>query len=190
MHNWKKSISVLFLGASVLALGACAARAGDTRFAVRDAAIADGALNVRLDWQPNETLLDGLDHGIPLMFDITLSAQAPGWLGWKRTLAVQNWQRELRYFPLTRRYQLREVEAGHRGPGRSYAVRALVIAALADLRLPLDGALRAAPAQTYVLRVELDRDALPGALRLPAMIDSQWRLSTGNHAWQAQSGSG
>ncbi|HZT56863.1 MAG TPA: hypothetical protein VFA35_11595, partial [Burkholderiaceae bacterium] len=63
-----------------------------------------------------------------------------------------------------------------------------VIAALADLRLPLDPALAAAAAQRYVLRIELERDVLPGALRLPALIDADWRLSTGDYAWQARSG--
>ncbi|MBS0590835.1 MAG: DUF4390 domain-containing protein [Proteobacteria bacterium] len=190
MHNWKKSISVFCCIASALASSACAWRAGDAHFAVRDAAIADGALSVRLDWQPNEALLDGLDHGIPLVFDIDLSAQAPGLLGRERTVAAQRWRRELRYFPLTRQYQLREGNSARRGPVRSYSVRALVIAALADLRLPLDPALLAAPAQRYVLRIDLDRDALPGALRLPALFDANWHLSTGNHTWQARSGAG
>jgi len=188
--GWRSFINILFPIAVAMAASACARATDDSRFAVREAAIAGGALSVRLDWQPNDNLLDGLDHGIPLVFDITLSAQAPGRLGWEGNLAQQRWRRELRYFPLTRQYQLREADGAHGTPTRSYSVRALLIAALADLRLPLDPAVSAAPAQRYVLRIDLERDALPGALRLPALFDSDWRLSTGNYAWQARSGRG
>ncbi|MBS0567554.1 MAG: DUF4390 domain-containing protein [Proteobacteria bacterium] len=189
MPFWKKFINILFPVMLAALAGACARTGDGVRFGVREAAVADGVLSAQLDWQPSETLLDGLDHGIPLVFDIRLSAQAPGKLGLRAELATQRWRRELRYFPLTRQYQLRDPDAAHGGTQtRSYAVRALVIAALADLRLPLDPTLVAAAAQRYVLRIDLERDALPGALRLPALIDADWRLSTGNYAWQARPG--
>jgi hypothetical protein len=189
MRLWKKSISILFHFATSFALTACA-NGGDTaRFAVHQAAIAGDALSVHLDWQPGDTLLDGLDHGIPLVFDITLSAQSPGRFGWQTQIAQQEWRRELRYFPLTRQYQLRDADGAHKGSEtRSYSVRALLIAAFADLRLPLDAAFATASAQRYVLRIDLERDALPGALRLPALVDADWRLSTGDYIWPAASG--
>ncbi len=190
MRFWKKFISTLF-PIAIAAMSAACARPGDgVRFSVREAAIAGGALTAQLNWQPSDALLDGLDHGIPLVFDITLAAQAPGGFGWQTDLARQRWRRELRYFPLTRQYQLRDPDGARGAPTRSYAVRALVIAAITDLRLPLDPALGTAPAQRYVLRIDLERDALPGALRLPALIDADWRLSTGSYAWQSGSGAG
>ena len=170
---------------------ACGRSQEGVRFNVREAAVAGAALSAQLDWQPGDTLLDGLDHGIPLVFEISLSAQAPGRLGLQTTLAEQRWRRELRYFPLTRQYQLRDPDNLHGAVvAPSYAVRALAIAALADLRLPLDPQLAAAPAQRYLLRIDLERDALPGALRLPALFDADWHLSTGNYTWQAKSGTG
>ncbi|MBS0582116.1 MAG: DUF4390 domain-containing protein [Proteobacteria bacterium] len=189
MRPWKKLINILFPIAFGALAVACARTDDGARFSVREAAVADGMLSAQLDWRPSEALLDGLDHGIPLVFDIRLSAQAPGKFGLHADLAEQRWRRELRYFPLTRQYQLRDPDMVRGGTQtRSYAVRALVIAALADLRLPLDPALAAASAQRYVLRIDLERDALPGALRLPALIDADWHLSTGNYAWQARSG--
>jgi len=189
MRYSRKLINILFLIATAALAAACARSDDGARFGVREAAVAGSTLSAQLDWQPSETLLDGLDHGIPLVFDISLSAQARGRLGLQANLAEQRWRRELRYFPLTRQYQLRDPDVARSGTqARSYAVRALVIAALADLRLPLDPALTAASAQRYVLRIELERDALPGALRLPALIDADWRLSTGDYAWQAGSG--
>jgi len=190
MRSWKKFINILFLIGAAAAAAGCARSDDDSRLKVHSAAITGGALTAQLDWQPSETLLDGLDHGIPLVFDITLSAQAPGRLGWETKLAQQHWRRELRYFPLTRQYQLRDPDAARGVQTRSYAVRASIIAAITDLRLPLDPAMSSAATQRYVLRVDLERDALPGALRLPALIDADWHLSTGNYAWQAGSGAG
>jgi len=189
MRFWKKFLSTLF--PVVLATAAaCSRPAEGARFSVREASVGGGTLTAQLDWQPSDALLDGLDHGIPLVFDISLSAQAPGKLGWATNLAEQRWRRELRYSPLTRQYQLRDPDGLRGAQTRSYAVRALVIAAVTDLRLPLDPAIGAAPAQRYVLRIDLERNALPGALRLPALINADWRLSTGNYAWQAGSGAG
>src|SRR5580765_2236296 len=132
MRCWKKFISILFSITAVVVTAACA-RDDGARFSVREATVAGDTLSAQVDWRPSETLLDGLDHGIPLVFDISLSAQAPGKLGLQMNLARQRWRRELRYFPLTRQYQLRDPDnttgAARSGTqARSYAVRALVIA--------------------------------------------------------------
>ncbi|HEY8010664.1 MAG TPA: DUF4390 domain-containing protein [Rudaea sp.] len=181
MRLWKKLISIL----SPIALAACVQAPAAGAFAVRAAAIEYGQLNAQIDWQPSAVLLDALDHGIALDFAITLKAQAPALLGWQRTLAQTSWHRELRYFPLTRQYQLRDPDGAET---RSYAARASLIAAIADLRLDLPAswsvpAMQGGTAQRYSLRIELERDNLPGALRLPALIDASWRLSTGSYTW-------
>lgn len=190
MRFWKKFTNILFILGAAAAASGCARSDDVARLKVHRAAVAGGALTAQLDWQPSETLLDGLDHGIPLVFDITLSAQAPGRFGWQTSVAEQSWRRELRYFPLTRQYQLRDPDVSRGTQTRSYALRASIIAAITDLRLPLDPAVGNAAAQRYVLRIELLRDALPGALRLPALIDADWHLSTGNYAWRSESGAG
>lgn len=191
MRRWKKSRSILFLIAAAVLAMACARRDDGARLKVREATVSGGVLSAQLDWQPNDVLLDGLDHGVPLVFEITLVAQAPGSFGWQASLASQRWRRELRYFPLTRQYQLRDPDRPRDATQtRSYPVRAYLIAALSDLRLPLDAQMAAAAAQRYVLRIDLERDSLPGALRLPALIDADWNLSTGNYAWPARSGAG
>jgi hypothetical protein len=177
----KKSISVLFL----FLLAACSSTQDAAVFSVRAAAVEHGVLSAQIDWQPSAVLLDALDHGIALNFEITLKAQTPSGFGWQRTRAQIHWHRELRYFPLTRQYQLRDPD----GSGtRSYAARASLIAAIADLRLDLPAnwpptAAHESAAQRYSLRIDLERDNLPGALRLPALIDADWRLSTGNYSW-------
>jgi hypothetical protein len=148
---------------------------------VRDAGIAGDVLSAHLEWRPDPSVLSALDNGIALDFTVTLRAQGAALLGWHRTLA--SWQRhlELRYYPLSRQYQWRDLD---RGETRSYAARALLIAALEDLRLPMS-AISMPGAQRFVLDIALDRDTLPGALRLPALLRPAWRLSSGDYIWPA-----
>ena len=105
-------------------------------------------------------------------------------------------RKPLRYFPLTRQYQLRDPgdDPSRDTETRNYPARALLIAALSDLRLglPADWPAHTSSAgvQSYTLRIDLQRDNLPGALRLPALIDPDWRLSTGNFTWAATPNAG
>jgi hypothetical protein len=130
-------------------------------------------------------VLDALDHGIALDFALTLQAQTPAWLGRHHTLLHSERHLQLRYFPLSRQYQLRDLDLGDT---RSYPSRTMLIAAFEDLRLQLPPEWNATAgnsigAQRYELHIELQRDNLPGAMRLPALLLSDWRLSTGDYTW-------
>jgi hypothetical protein len=170
MALWKSTISILFC----IALAACARAPG--AFVVRSASVDAGALVVRCDWQPDAQVLDALDHGIELPFVVTARIDGGG-----DTARVRRHIR-LRYFPLSRQYQVSDVEDATE---RSYAVRALALQAMENLRLPLAGADRAGATRLDV-RIALDRDALPGALRLPAMLQAAWRMDSGTWTWRAQ----
>jgi hypothetical protein len=177
MQLWKSIVSVLAL----VALTACGGGNNGAQLRINAASITPGVLTAHLDWQPSEAVLDALDHGIALDFVFDLRAYAPGRFGWNGTVAHAQRHVELRYFPLSRRYQLSDLD---RGETRSYAARALLIAALEDLRLGLPDSF-AGGARNFTLSVDLDRDRLPGALRLPVLLRADWRLFTGDYSWQA-----
>ncbi|MGH8041874.1 MAG: DUF4390 domain-containing protein [Rudaea sp.] len=149
---------------------------------MRSASIDANVLVAQLTWQPDAVVLDALDHGIVLEFVVTAQALAPGMFGLR---AAQTQQRhvQLRYFPLTRQYQVQVVEDART---RSYAARALALAAIEDLHLPLAAWHQGAIA--YRVCVALDRDALPGALRLPALFAAAWRIDSGDYTWRARAG--
>lgn len=178
MQLWKNIISLLVCGV----LAACV-RAPDA-LSVHSASIDADVLSAQFTWQPDTEVLDALDHGIALDFSITLQAQAGAMLGWRRTLRTQHCHLQLRYYPLTRQYQLRDLE---RGQTRSYAARALALAALENVRLPLPD-WYTPDAQRYRLWIELDRSTLPGALRLPALLRPAWHVSSGDYVWSAHAG--
>ncbi len=141
-------------------------------------AVAGGAtLELGLDCSLSGPMRDALDHGIPLTLQIDVRAGR-----WPTAEAAQR-RIELRYFPLSRRYQLHELDSGD---VRSFAAPAYLVAALGALRLDLPNAFATLPATTPLqLSVALDPTALPGALRLPALFEPAWRLAAANYAWSA-----
>lgn len=176
MRLWKKAISILVCSV----LSACAHAPGS--FVVRFAALDAGTLTLRCTWQPQAQVLDALDHGIELPFVITVQALRPGDFGLQTARISRHVQ--LRYFPLSRQYQLRDVEDAMT---RSFAARTLALAAMENLRLPLPG-FDSSGATHLRVRITLERDALPGALRLPALLQSAWRVDSGDFVWLPQAG--
>ncbi|GAA0713153.1 DUF4390 domain-containing protein [Dokdonella soli] len=147
--------------------------------AVRNAHLArtGGAaiLDLGLDCRLSGPMQDALDHGIPITLRIDLRAGH-----WPRALTATQ-RVELRYFPLSRRYQLRELDADD---VRSFSTPAYLVAALGALRLNLPAAFLALPPATPLrVSAEIDPGALPGALRLPALFEPAWRLSATDYAW-------
>ena len=137
---------------------------------------------MHLQWEPDAVVLDALDHGIALQFDIDVTAQGAPHLGWHPTVANSDYRIELRYFPLSRQYRWRDLD---HGDTRNYSARSLLIGALENLHLSTPDGFRVAGIERYSLKIELQRDALPGALRLPALLDSKWHMASGDYTWQA-----
>lgn len=133
-------------------------------------------LELGLDCRLSGPMQDALDHGIALTLVIDLRAGQ-----WPRTLASTTRRVELRYFPLSRRYQLHELEVDD---VRSFAAPAYLIAALGSLRLGLPGGFADLPTATPLhVSAHLDPAALPGALRLPALFEPAWRLAAADSTW-------
>ena len=191
MRSLRKRASAVALAILVAGLLAACAQKSPSAFAVRSASIDHDILSAQLDWHPSALMLDALDHGIALDFEVRIEAQGPSRLGWRADLGNAHWRRELRYFPLTRQYQMRDPDqdTAHDEDTRNYPARALLVAAISDLRLDLPAnwlpATKVGTVDRYTLRIDLQRDNLPGALRLPALIDADWRLSTGKYIWPA-----
>lgn len=148
--------------------------------AVRDARIStvagNATLELGLDCRLSGPMRDALDHGIPLTLQIDVSAGR-----WPTEKASAQRRIELRYFPLSRRYQLRELDSGD---VRSFVAPAYLVAALGALRIDLPAPFAALPAATPLqVSARLDPAALPGALRLPALFEPAWRLAAADHAW-------
>lgn len=183
MRAWARSIASL---CAVAALGGCDVLRHQTpgSLEVRGARIvvaADGAqLDLALDCQLNGPMSDALEHGIPITLRIDLSAESA------REDINERRDIELRYFPLTRRYQLRDSGDGNE---RSFSAYGALVDALGALRVPLPEPFgELSPGTRVRVRVGLDHSALPGPLRLPAILEPAWRLVAPEHAWTVAAG--
>ncbi|MBN8727122.1 MAG: DUF4390 domain-containing protein [Xanthomonadales bacterium] len=162
--------------------GGCGALVGQEpgTLAIRAArvepAAAGAVLDLELDCELSGPMQDALEHGIPLTLRIDLAAGR--WPAERVERRV-----ELRYYPLSQRYQLRE--SGHEDV-RSFTTRAYLLASLGSLRLDVPAGLARQPAGTRLaVAASLDGAALPGALRLPALFEPAWRLAATEYAWRA-----
>ncbi len=164
-------------GIGCLALGACAR--GPDAMSITSASIVADTLLAQIAWEPDPNLLDALDHGIPLDFVVTLTAQKNAALGWHEDVASQQRHVQLRYYPLSRYYQLRDLDLDRT---RSFPARAAALAALENLRLPL-ASWMPTNADHFKIDVAMNRAALPGVLRMSSLVRPEWWLSSGAYAW-------
>jgi hypothetical protein len=184
------SLASAFAALAALALAGCGAIAAQQPGAleIRGARVAGPSdapvLELALDCRLSGPMQDALDHGIPLTFRVRVDA-ARSRLSGPRAHSEQ--RIELRYFPLSRRYQLRDLDAP--ADVRTFATPGYLLAGLSSLRLPLPAAFGAMPdGSTVRVGAALETAALPGALRLPAVFEPAWQLSAAEYAWQPAAG--
>ena len=182
-----RAFAALALACAMAGCGALAAQQPGT-LVIRNAHIAGTAdaptLEMGVDCKLSGPMQDALDHGIPLTFRIRVDASR-----WRLLPSdARVTQRvELRYFPLSRRYQVRDLDAPVEV--RSFATPGNLFAALSAMRLPLPAAFAALPGGASVrVGIELETATLPGALRLPAVFEPAWQLSSAEYTWQAKAG--
>lgn len=163
----RRLLAPALLALMIVGLSACSASEDRPQLELSDASIVpdgDGAiLNVDLRFQPSAVQLDALEHGVPLILNLRVSDN--------RGSTQASTQLGLRYFPLSRRYQLRLGTDGD----RSFALRGYLLDSLQRLRLPLPHDPCARAGQCRV-EARFDYSRLPGALRLPALLRTQWRV--------------
>lgn len=116
--------------------------------------------------QLNETLLDALDHGIPLEFEFVVSYD-------DKAEDIRTIQ--LSYLPMARHYEL---QTDYSAP-RAFSSRLQLLSALDLVRLPMS-----MPAsRSGQVAMRLDTSSLPAPMRLSAFFDSDWRLASTSAAW-------
>ena len=167
---------------SLLLLAGCSLLAEQTpgTLSVRDVRLdvlaGYAQIDLDLDCRLSGPMQDALEHGIPITLQIDVRAGR-----WPNRLAQAAPRIELRYFPLSRRYQLREVGSGEM---RSFVTSAHLLDALGSLRLTLPPAFATLPPMTSLhVTAAIDPAALPGALRLPALFEPAWRLAATETTW-------
>ena len=165
----------------VVALTACGQKPQGYGFAIENVSVIRGyqSLNVRLkpDLRFSEDALTALQHGVTLIISLDLELRNDN-----NMIVVRRDTRrfELRYLPLSERYQLVEQDSGKL---LTFSRLRHVIAAIEDKSIRMEtGPL---PPGNYELRtrIQLDESLLPAPMQLPAMFSSQWRHDSEWSVW-------
>ena len=138
MRSSRNLASVAFAVTIVCMLAGCQAleQQQPGSLAIRSARVVGTSdapqLEIALDCRLSGPMQDALDHGIPLTFRIRIDA---GRWRFLPSEARAEQRIELRYFPLSRRYQMRDLDAPV--DVRSFATPGYLLASLTAMRLPL-----------------------------------------------------
>lgn len=129
------------------------------------------------------TMESALQHGIAITYYIDIGLTDPSEPFWRETISQQRMRLKIHYDSLKQTYLLTNLSLQRIGSDRDLhralntlgAIQSQPIIATNDLK----------PNHTYVLRVRvgLDRDSLPNALRLTSLIDPAWDIAM---SWQSQ----
>ncbi len=173
-RHWRMALAMLLLTG-------CSPAATDFGFHIEriDTRVTADALNVvvqqKLVLSPEAR--NALKHGVPLAIQTELALRVDGS---RRNIAQQHRGFEIRYLPLSNRYQLTV-----RQPFSVSAFPRLrhVLAELATVSFTLPT--RPMPAEEIELRVRsfLDKRHMPPPMRLPVWFSSQWQHDSGWRTW-------
>ncbi|MDX1556153.1 MAG: DUF4390 domain-containing protein [Xanthomonadales bacterium] len=115
-----------------------------------------------------------LRAGVPLRFRLDVALKREGqWRAGSRERFVY----ELRYLPLSQRYQLSGPDA--ETPPTSYPRLRHALAAMQAIDLSLDAPVETGRPMTLRMRSRLDQAALPGPMQLPVMLSADWQHDSG-----------
>lgn len=139
---------------------------------------ADGSIEL------NQSIETGLASGVPLFFNTTFTIEKinPWWFD--TVVHSQVFRYSLVYYELTRHYRVSWL---HESRSRNFRSLIDALDSIATLRnMPLEISNEVVNDKPYqaTLRLALDQNALPLALRPVAFVNSAWRLRTEEYRWQ------
>jgi len=140
-------------------------------------------LNAQIDYQPSEAVLEALEHGVALTFQVRIEVRRKGEWPWERKVVGHKLRYTLRYHALASMYEL--FQPGRKRPQR-FATRNGALRALGELSdIELVAVKKLNADETYLIKLQakLDIESLPVPLRPRAYLSSQWTLTSEKHSW-------
>ena len=138
-------------------------------------------LDAKLHFEFNETVIDALQHGVPLTIELQLQVVREDAWFWEPNVADLKLYRVLRFHALTGLYEIKSLV---QGSSQSFAVRDIAISALGEIQsLFIAEKKQLIEGETYVLelRASLDIESLPLTLRPLAYLTADWNLTSDWH---------
>lgn len=143
-------------------------------------------LDAQIEYQFNNTVLEALNHGVPLTLEVHLQVRRDGAWVWERDTAELRLRYLISYRALTSLYEVSDL---NQETSRSFVTREAALDFLGEInRLPIVDELQLESGHAYWLemKTQLDIEALPLPLRPLAYLTPDWNLSSGWSSWPLQ----
>lgn len=187
---WLVVVTGLWLGISTPAAQAEPNRAETGKLSVQGGAVRlmdeVYVLDAEVDYQFSAPVLEALENGVPLVVELQIEVtRHRTWL-WneQQTRLAQRYQ--LSYHALTEQYLVKNLNSAVQQNLPSAEAAIDVLGQVTNLPLLDKRLLDADENYTVRLRAQLNLDALPTPLRLPAYLSPQWRLTSEWYTWPLQ----
>lgn len=140
-------------------------------------------IDAGIAFDPGPAIIEALHHGvvIPIRVTTRVDPRRPSLASSDRT---RSHRFEMRYLPLTQRYELRDVRADELS---SYPRLSMAVEALARARwmsVQLDQADLEDGGWLVEARVDIDRTRVPSPMRLTVWLERDWRPGGAWQRWQ------
>ena len=139
-------------------------------------------VDTSLDLELSPAAVEALEHGVALV--LLVSTRVSRRTGpFHRLREARQHRMEIKYLPLSRHWQLKDLETGQE---RSFPRRWILAQALAEESRRYDTGLTRGQLDDgdwrLRVRASLDRNALPPPMHLPAWLSPEWRITSAWHA--------
>lgn len=130
------------------------------------------------------TMESALLHGIAIEFNIDIKLEDPDRSFWQNPLLLKRTRVKLSFDSLKQTYLLTNLSLQRFSTDRDLKRALMTLGAIQSLPLAQINTLKPNHAYRILLRVQLERDSLPNALRLSSIIDPEWRIDMDWHSQQ------
>ena len=170
----------------VLGLGGCARSDGDYGFRILAIDLSTGYQKISAQYQQELSLsqeaIEALENGVPLTIEVEMELRDSETL----MLLVDSSHRfEIRFLPLSERYQLSRPGKGEDGEAEIQWFPRLrhVMSELSSLDMDLNTGPLAPGRYEFRARISLDNARLPAPMHLPALFSSHWQHDSEWSTW-------
>lgn len=139
--------------------------------------VVDGQITLGM----TPTMQKALLSGIAIEYSIQVDLIDPDEWFWRNSLTTKKMRVRLSYDPLKQTYLLSNLTLSRLNTDRDLTRALSTLGSIQSFPLISADKLLANKAYALQLKVSLERESLPNALRLSSLLDSEWRVNLSGH---------
>ncbi len=140
-------------------------------------------LDARIDYRLSAGLIEALENGVPLTFEVQAEALEDLFGLWRQSIASHSRFYRLEYHALSERYLTGRLDENTRTAHASLDAALDALGSVVRLPLVTRAEIKADTRYFIRLRTRLDVSSLPTPLRLTAYLNQAWRLQSEWRQW-------